>query len=123
KPLLGWDDAIVDRRGACIVEGPLDLLALRKWGVPAMGLCGTYVSDASLNELVGWKRLYVALDADDAGKKATDDLVRRFGESVIRVQLPHCAKDPAELAMRPDGADLFAAALRAATERQFASSH
>jgi DNA primase len=117
KPLLGWDDAIVDRRGVCLVEGPLDLLALRKWGVPAMGLCGTYVSEASLNELAGWKRLYVALDGDDAGGEATDELVRRFGESVIRVQLPLGAKDPAELALRPDGAGLFAVALRAAVER------
>ncbi len=123
KPLLGWDGAIVDRRGVCLVEGPLDLLALRKWGVPAMGLCGTHVSEASLNELAGWKRLYVALDADDAGKEATDELVRRFGDSVITVQLPLGAKDPAELATRPDGADLFALALRTAVERHFVASH
>src|SRR5205823_843260 len=43
KPLLGWDSASLDRRGVCLVEGPLDLLTLRKWGVPAMALCGTYV--------------------------------------------------------------------------------
>lgn len=30
KPLLGWDEASRDQRGVCLVEGPLDLLALRQ---------------------------------------------------------------------------------------------
>jgi hypothetical protein len=41
KCLLGWDEASRDLRGVCLVEGPLDLLALRKWGVPGLALCGT----------------------------------------------------------------------------------
>lgn len=117
KPLLGWEAAVLDRRGVCLVEGPFDLLALRKWGVPAMGLCGTYLSEASLNQLADWKRLYAALDADEAGEEATNELVRRFGPRLIRVMLPPGAKDPADLATRPDGAEIFACALRNAIER------
>src|SRR5262249_17336791 len=41
KPLLGWDEASRDLRAVCLVEGPLDLLALRHWGVPGVALCGT----------------------------------------------------------------------------------
>ena len=48
KPLLGWDQASRDRRGVCVVEGPLDLLALQQWGVPGLALCGTGVSPATL---------------------------------------------------------------------------
>ncbi len=84
---------MLDRRGVCLVEGPFDLLTLRKWGVPAIGLCGTYLSEASLNQLADWTRLYAALDGDEAGEEATDELVRRFGASVVRVQLPAGAKD------------------------------
>ena len=35
KPLLGWETASHDLRGVCVVEGPLDWLALRQWGHPA----------------------------------------------------------------------------------------
>jgi DNA primase len=31
KPLLGWDGASLDFRGACVVEGPTDWLTLRMW--------------------------------------------------------------------------------------------
>ena len=37
KPLLGWEWASLDLRGACLVEGPTDWLALRMWGVPGHG--------------------------------------------------------------------------------------
>jgi len=98
-----------------------NLLALRKWGVPAMAICGTYLNEPSLHELDGWNRLYVALDADDAGEDATAELVRRFGAKVVRVELPPGAKDPADLAPSPDGAEIFACALRAAIEQHLAT--
>ncbi len=51
KPLLGWDQASRDRLGVCIVEGPLDLLALQQWGVPGLALCGTGFSPTTLQLL------------------------------------------------------------------------
>ena len=69
KPLLGWEDADRDRRGTCLVEGPLDLLALRQWGVPGLALCGTGPSPDTVAQLARWDRLYVVLDADAAGQE------------------------------------------------------
>ncbi len=122
KPLLGWDEASRDQRGVCVVEGPLDLLALRQWGVPGLALCGTGVAHATLELLGRWERLYTVFDADAAGQAATARLVQAFGERVIPVTLPAGIKDPAELAPRPDGAALFGAAVRQALASQLTNS-
>jgi DNA primase len=114
KPLLGWDEASRDLRGVCIVEGPMDVLALRAWGVPGLALCGTRLSPQTLALLDRWARLYIVLDADQAGREATARLVDALRSRAIPVALPPGIKDPAELATRPDGAMLFSAVLHAA---------
>jgi DNA primase len=114
KPLLGWEDADRDHRGTCLVEGPLDLLALRQWGVPGLALCGTGPSPDTLAQLARWDRLYAVLDADAAGQEATARLVDLLGARVIPVALPPGIKDPADLAQRPDGSELFRGAIRTA---------
>ncbi len=113
EPLLGWDAASRDLRGVCVVEGPLDLLALRQWGLPCLSICGTRLHPETLAELGRWERLYIVLDADDAGEEATLHLIDAFGSRAIRVTLPP-GMDPANLAERPDGEALFRAAIRTA---------
>ena len=122
KPLLGWDLASTDLRGVYLVEGPLDMLALRQWGVPALALCGTRVLPESVSLLTRWGRVYTVLDADAAGQEATAHLVQALGSRVIPVALPPGIKDPAELAPRPDGEALFRAAIRAAVGRDLGKS-
>ena len=117
KPLLGWDEASHDRRAVVVVEGPLDLLALRMWGVPGVATCGTRLSPAMLNALDGWQRLYVLMDADNAGQEATIRLVEAFGSRAVPVELPPGTKDVAELAPRPDGAVVLATAIQTAARR------
>jgi DNA primase len=114
KPLLGWDQAKRDRRGVCVVEGPLDVLTLQQWGVPGLALCGTSFGPATLQLLGQWRRLYAVLDADAAGREATTRLVEAFGSRVIPVKLPSGVKDPADLASLPHGRDLFCHAVRQA---------
>jgi DNA primase len=117
KPLLGWDLASRDRRGVCVVEGPLDLLALQQWGAPGLALCGTGLSPTTLQLLGQWGRLYAVLDADAAGQEATARLVEVFGSRLIQVQLPSSVKDPADLAPLAKGSALFCAAIRQAVRR------
>jgi DNA primase len=117
KPLLGWDHASRDRRGVCLVEGPLDLLALQQWGVPAVALCGTGCSETTLQLLGQWERLYAVLDADAAGQEATARLAEAFGSRLIHVRLPSGAKDPADLAPSAEGPTLFSDAIRQAMDR------
>jgi DNA primase len=114
KPLLGWDEAVRDRRGVCLVEGPIDLLALRLWGVPGLGLLGNPAPD-KLALLDRFERLYLALDRDEGGRQATARLAEHFGERAIVLELP--AKDLGELARRADGAALFGAAILEAVGR------
>ena len=101
RPLLGWDQVSCDRRGVCVVQGPLDVLTLQQWGVPGLALCGTGFSLTTLQLLGQWKRLYAVLDADAAGQEATARLIEEFGSRVIPVQPPPGVKDPADLARSP----------------------
>jgi DNA primase len=114
KPLLGWDAAGLDLRGACLVEGPTDWLALRMWGVPGLALCGTGASASTLEALKRWDRLYLVLDDDDAGHQATSRLREALGDRAVPVSLPTGVNDPADLAARADGGLLFAHAIRSA---------
>jgi DNA primase len=116
KPLLGWDQASRDHRGVCLVDGPLDALALQQWGVPGLALCGTGFSPLTLQQLGGWKRVYAVLDADAAGQEATTRLIKAFGSRVVPVQLPPGMKDPADLASSSHGSELFCHAIRQAVE-------
>jgi DNA primase len=108
KPLMGWDEAIRDRRGVCIVEGPTDLLALRLWGVPGLALVGN-PSPEKLTHLEQFDRMCLALDRDEAGRKTSARLAERFGDRAIVLELP--AKDPGELATRADGEAQFRASI------------
>jgi DNA primase len=121
KPLLGWEAANRDLRGVCVVEGPTDLLALRAWGVPGLALCGAALTDVVLRLLGRWARLYLVLDDDDTGRKATARLQAAFGPRAIPVRLPPGIKDPAVLAPRPDGETLFSAAICTAFGRHLAT--
>lgn len=116
KPLLGWEFASRDFRGVCLVEGPFDMLTLRQWGVPSLALCGTGPSSESLRNLGRWERIYTVFDADAAGQEATARLIHTLGARIIPLRLPPDVKDPAELACRADGEDLFRAAIRDAVE-------
>jgi DNA primase len=117
RGLLGWDLASRDLRGVCIVEGPMDVLALRKWGVPGLALCGTGIGPAMLQEIGRWSRLYVVMDADAAGRDASAKLVEAFGARAVFVTLPLGVKDPADMAVLPNGGTLFARAINQASAR------
>jgi DNA primase len=108
KPLLGWGAA---RGGAevWVVEGVYDWLTLRRWGFPAVALLGTRAGPAALETLRAFPVVYLALDADAAGRAATERLAGELGGRAITVPLPG-AGDPAELAHPPGGPSLLRAA-------------
>jgi DNA primase len=109
KPLLGWE-AVAPGATALLTEGPFDWLALRQWGYPALCLVGTHASAPALRALQRFARVYLVLDADEAGRAATATLTRALGRRARPVRLPG-VKDVAELAERPDGRLWFARSL------------
>jgi DNA primase len=92
----------------------MDVLALRLWGVPGLGLLGTGAG-ARLALLDRFERVYLALDQDGAGKDAARRILREYAERAFPMQFP--GKDPADLALRPDGERLFRAAMLEAETR------
>jgi DNA primase len=110
KPLLGWEMA-AGSPTAVVVEGVFDWLTLVQWGFPAVALVGTRVRTAVLRALGGrFRRLHLALDADDAGRAGAEAIARVLGPMASPMLLPPGVKDVAELALRPGGRVLFARA-------------
>ena len=108
KPLLGWE-MVAGRSHAILVEGVFDWLTLVQWGFPALALVGTRVRPEVLRALDSrFGRLYLALDADPAGREATDEIVRTLGTRAVPLALPSGVKDISDLAPTPDGRVRFA---------------
>ncbi len=114
KPLIGWEEAMRDPRAVYVVEGPLDWLALRAWGVPAVALAGCYVRPEIISSLGHFGRIYLALDQDAGGDLGAQKLAQALGPKAVRLKLPDDIKDVAQLAQRPDGEELFRVAQRTA---------
>jgi DNA primase len=111
KPLLGWDDAVRDTRAVYLVEGPLDLLTLRMWGFPGLALAGSVPSHDNLSLLHCFDRVYLTLDQDVAGRKATERMENQLGSRAVHIELPPGVKDVAELAIAPNGEEQFRLAI------------
>jgi DNA primase catalytic core len=95
---------------AVVVEGPFDSLAVNRHGYGAVALLGTGISDELATELRNLKKVYVALDADDAGKSSSADVASAIGPRARIVVLPE-GKDPDEVSK-----DEFEAALKEARD-------
>lgn len=113
KPLLGWERAC-GARAVVAVEGVFDLLTLVMWGIPAVALLGTHPSAGAATALTRFERVYLALDADEAGQAAGHALAQRLGSRAALVRLPALpgVKDVADLAPRAGGRAAFRRALR-----------
>jgi DNA primase len=114
---MGWEDARGET-AVWLVEGVVDFLVLRMWGLPVLCLAGTGVGPAVLAALRRFRRLFLALDQDGAGRAATETLARALGAAAVPVVLPGVA-DPAELALVPNGRALL---LRAAGRARLAAA-
>ncbi|HYZ29420.1 MAG TPA: DNA primase, partial [Thermoleophilaceae bacterium] len=97
-----------------VVEGYTDVLALHEAGVPeCVAIMGTSLTDPQLEELTRVQgTVYLALDADNAGKNATSRAARMASarHTDLRVVAMPSGRDPAEI-VTEDGADAFRALL------------
>ena len=119
SPLLGLAGArLVGQDAVVVVEGPFDWLTACEWDVPAVALVGTHASRLALAALRGFRTVYLALDADGPGRRASAQLASALGERAIPVTLPAGAHDFNELGQRRGGRDAFMAALAEARRRQ-----
>ncbi len=111
--------AIRERGRAVVVEGLFDVIALHQMGfTEAVAVLGSSLSgeQAHLLRRADAAELYLAFDADEAGRKATLqslnlEIARNF---VVYAVLLEDGKDPGDLLLLPDGKERFEAALEAA---------
>ncbi len=102
KPLMG-EDSLEGSNEAWVVEGVIDLLLLRQMArelgraIPAVALLGTHHSRQVAMALADKARVYLCLDADDAGQRAMDSLAAELGERAVKIELPWGAKDIGDL--------------------------
>ncbi len=116
KPLYGAE-YMRGAKEAYLVEGPFDWLTLLSWGYPARALLGSHLKREHERELDSLKRVYLVLDNDTEGRKATDELAQRFSQRTIQVVLPLGIKDVNELGQRPNGRELFTWLVKAGKAR------
>ncbi len=107
KPVLGLGRLGHAPSWAVVTEGVFDWLTLTGWGVPACAALGTQGVERVAAALRGCPRVFLAFDADDAGREATDGLLTLLGRRAAAVTLPQGVGDVADLATHPHGRAAF----------------
>ena len=118
KPVLGLGRLGPAPEWLVLAEGLFDWLVLAQWGLPACAALGTQGLERVAAALRGCPRVFLAFDADAAGRGAVARLRELLGRRAAVVTLPGGAGDLGELATRPHWRTLFlrrlARAVRAA---------
>ena len=107
KPVLGLGRLGPAPPWAVVAEGVFDWLALAGWSIPACAALGTQGVERVAAALRGCPRVFLAFDADDAGKEATERLLTLLGRRAAVVTLPQGVGDVGELAALPHGRAAF----------------
>ena len=96
-----------------VAEGLFDWLLLSAWGLPACAALGAQGMEKLAAALQGRPRVFLAFDADEAGRTAADELAGLLGaHRAAIVNLPQGVADVGELGARPDGRAVFLDQLR-----------
>ncbi|MCY4617246.1 MAG: CHC2 zinc finger domain-containing protein [Chloroflexi bacterium] len=115
KPVLGLRRLDCQTPWIVVAEGLFDWLLLSAWGLPACAALGTQGMDKLASSLQGRPRIFLAFDADEAGRAAGDELAGLLGaRRAAIVDLPQGICDVSELGARPDGRAVFLDQLRRA---------
>jgi len=114
SPLLGLSGVAGRTAAVVVTEGPFDWLTACGWGMRAVALAGTHVTRDAVRALGRFRRVYLALDADGAGRRATADLASQLRDRALIVSLPDGVRDINELGQRRDGRDVFLRSLHEA---------
>ena len=114
KPVLGLGRLGGAPSFVVLTEGVFDWVALAGWGLPPCAALGTQGAERIAASLRGCGRVFLAFDADDAGREMTGRLTSLLGRRAAPVTLPGGISDAAELAALAGGRAAFMRALRAA---------
>ena len=115
KPVLGLSRLPAASPWIVVAEGLFDWLVLAGWGLPAVAALGTQAMDRLASALQDQARVFLAFDADDAGREAASQLTDLLGSHRTRlVSLPPGVSDVADVGRYPEGRAVFLDRLRRA---------
>ncbi|MDP2949773.1 MAG: CHC2 zinc finger domain-containing protein [Chloroflexota bacterium] len=115
-PLLGL--GLVRGDEVVVTEGPFDWLTGIQWNLPTVALLGTHTSRSTVQTLARFRRVYLALDADEAGHRAAARLTSALRPRAIAVELPPGVHDLNDLGRSPAGREAFQRCLEDANRRR-----
>lgn len=115
-PLLGLD--LVRSDQVVVTEGPFDWLTAVQWGLPALALLGARVSRSTVQALRRFRGVYLALDGDEAGRRAAAQLAAELGSRCVIVDPPPGVHDLNDLGRLPQGREAFLRCLEEANNRR-----
>ena len=107
KPVLGGGRLGPAPPWMVLTEGLVDWLVLAQWGLPAGAALGTQGVERIAASLRGCPRVFLAFDADAAGRAAAAQLGDLLRHRAAVVTLPAGVGDVADLATRPHGRTAF----------------
>jgi len=107
KPVLGLGRLGTAPPWAVVAEGVFDWLVLGEWGLPACAALGTQGLERVAAALRGCPHVFLAFDNDDPGREAAAVLSGLLGRRAAVVTLPEGVADVAELALHPQGREVF----------------
>lgn len=90
-----------------LVEGQSDVWRLYQYGYNATGLGGADLSKWQLNELSKFDRVYLALDNDEAGRRATEICYHLLRNHTDVRLIPYTSKDPGSCPTKKEWSDAF----------------
>ncbi len=117
KPVLGLGRLGPAPPWAVVTEGLFDWVALARWRLPACAALGTQGVERVAAALRCCPRVFLAFDADDAGRSASSRLAGLLGRRAATVTLPEGVADVADLAVRPHARAAFLRSLEQAARR------
>jgi len=115
-PLLGL--GLVRGDEVLVTEGAFDWLTAVQWGLPAVALLGTHVSRSTAQTLALFEQVCLALDSDEAGRRAAEGLATALGQRAAVVELPSGVHDLNDLGRSPAGREAFQRCLELAAHRK-----
>ena len=115
KPVLGLSRLPSPAPWIVVAEGLFDWLVLAAWGLPAVAALGTQGMDRLASCLQDQSRVFLAFDADQAGRAAASELAGLLGSHRTRlVTFPRGVSDVGELGRDPHGRTVFLSLLNRA---------
>ena len=90
-----------------LVEGQSDVWRVYQHGYNACALMGSDISEWQVNKLSRFKRVYLALDNDDSGRRGTEKCYELLKNFVDILLVPYDTKDPGECISKKDWDNAF----------------